>query len=361
MGDEDKNNLPDLNKLQAEKLQTEIDKNKAEQAETEKRTKEIEKRLNQRMIFGIPVYQTFVGGIVAGVFIITFSWTFLTPILNKDSEIAKRRAELLNIENKLERASLDSLNTDLTAQKGRLERQMKLITTRLDSTEKRNLRQLELANIELKKEKSKARSNQKKINDLSAQISAKEEEIKRVKNEKKQIIKIAGMTTFENLMRKLKRNNKELFWSEERVKHMIVEQNFFDMSRNRNGTGIKHQYEAKTIKGDSIIVDHTTQLTWQQGGSRQPLSYEEAGAYIQKICNDKFAGFDDWRLPTLYETMTIMERPEKNYIDSKFDPTQKIIWTADSYAGAGAWIVDFAGGFCSYSLIFNDFSVRAVR
>ena len=256
MGKENKNDFPDLNKLQADKLQSEIDKNKAERVEIEKRTqeienrtKEIEKRLNQRMIFGIPVYQTFVGGIIAGVFIITFSWTFLTPILNKDSEIAKRRAELLNIENKLERASLDSLNINLTAQKGRLERKIKLITTRLDSTEKRNLRQLAIANIELKKEKSKAQSNQKRINDLMVQISAKEEEIKTVKNEKEQIEKIAAPT----------------FLSSPAAALLIVEKNFFDNFRNPNGAGIKHQYEHRIINGEKIVTDHATKLTWQQG------------------------------------------------------------------------------------------------
>ena len=237
-------------KLEAEKLQSEIDKNKAEQAEIEKRTQEIEKRLSQKKIFGIPIYQTLVGGVIAGAFIITFSWRFLTPVLNKDAEIAKRTAELLNIENKLERARLDSLNTQLTAQKSQLETQVRLITARLDSTQKNQQEKLRLVNNELNKERSRSELDNKTISQLTAQVSTLKDDIKNTQNEKEQIRKIAASP----------------YLSDEQVTSMLVENGFFDRFKNPND-GIKHQYEPQTLNGEKVVIDHTTGLTWQQSGS----------------------------------------------------------------------------------------------
>lgn len=48
------------------------------------------------------------GGLAAGFFIVTFSWNYLTPILQRDSVIAKKEKELFRIEKELEIARLNS-------------------------------------------------------------------------------------------------------------------------------------------------------------------------------------------------------------------------------------------------------------
>ncbi len=339
--------------LENQKLQSEIDKNNAEQAEIEQRTQEIEKRLNQRKIFGVPIYQTLVGGIVAGVFIITFSWKFLTPILNKDAEIAKRNAELFNIENKLEQARLASLNKELTAQKRRLEEQVQLITARQDSTvkQKENERkvltaQLKLAEMkyELSQEEVKSLRTKGEIIRLTAQISKLDEDIRNTKSEKEQLRTIVPANiSYDDATRMIKANN------------------YYDKSRNPNGLGIENEFE---LQRDGGVYDAKTRLTWQQSGSTEKVTFEDAQVYIEQKNRENYGGYSDWRLPTLKEAMSLMSPDQKDgiYIDPLFDKTQKWIWTADKYGASLAWVVGFYFGYCGFSHANSPSNyVRAVR
>ena len=43
------------------------------------------------------------------------------------------------------------------------------------------------------------------------------------------------------------------FLLEEEAQAMIVENGYYDITYNRNATGIQHQYEVKTVKGDQIV------------------------------------------------------------------------------------------------------------
>lgn len=155
--------------------------------------------------------------------------------------------------------------------------------------------------------------------------------------------------------------------SEEESRKMLNDNEFFDNKKNKNGIGIIHAYELKMVEGDKIILDLTTNLTWQQGGSSQSLEeYGEAEEYINRLNHKEFAGFKDWRLPTLEEAMSLMEPEIKNnnlYIDPVFDKCQRWIWTADRNSDSAAWYVGFSSGGCYYYYgggIITSY-VRAVR
>ena len=143
----------------------------------------------------------------------------------------------------------------------------------------------------------------------------------------------------------------------------------YDWSKNfcnASGKGLKHQFEAKTIKGDKVVLDQASDLMWQQSGSPKWKNYESAKNYINGLNRKGFAGFKDWRLPTLEEAMSLME-PEKKknglYIDPMFDSEQFWIWTCDPVQGesGAAWVVVFDGGDCNWSNFDNFTCVRAVR
>ena len=74
-------------------------------------------------------------------------------------------------------------------------------------------------------------------------------------------------------------------------------------------------------RGD-VVVDHATGLMWQQSGSEDGLTYQEAQEYVHKLNDQKFAGYNGWRLPTVPELMSLLE-PEKSsdgrYINPIFD------------------------------------------
>jgi hypothetical protein len=88
---------------------------------------------------------------------------------------------------------------------------------------------------------------------------------------------------------------------------------------------------------------------------------------IQQICKfmpEKFAGCSDCRLPTLEETMSLMEptmNEERLYINSVFNKAQTEIWTADKNPFEGAWFVDFVDGGCNTYNVLLDIRVHAVR
>ena len=89
---------------------------------------------------------------------------------------------------------------------------------------------------------------------------------------------------------------------------MIKEKDFF---RGSEGKGLDHEYELVEQDGEKVVFDHTTGLTWQRSGSAPMMFFNESQEYVPVLNNQKYAGFRDWRLPTLEEAMSLME-PQKN-------------------------------------------------
>jgi len=263
MGDD----AADLKKLRADRLRSEIEKNRAG-------TEEIQKRLNQPWYFsdlGIRIS----GGLVAIALIVAWAASVLLPLTQTTKSLGEAKLELA----KVEKAKADSLLSkaedklqEAVAKEEALQTQVKLLTTRLGSTQKRQQEALKIAKDELSNEKSRTRGDANRIRQLAAQVSSLQEDIKSTEIEKKQIKKIAAP-----------------YLSWEQVTAMLVEKGFYDSRINPDGTAIRHQYEPKTINGDKVVIDHTTGLTWQQGGSAR-LSFESAQAYIEKLNRGGYAG-----------------------------------------------------------------------
>lgn len=155
--------------------------------------------------------------------------------------------------------------------------------------------------------------------------------------------------------------------SEDAVKTMLKKYDFFCAEgrhwSNPAGKGIAHDYQLQQDK--QVVFDAATGLYWQQGGSSKTITFRAAGKYIDELNSDKFAGFDDWRLPTLEEAMSLMEREKKNgdlYIDPIFAAAQGYIWTEDRWYPAGlVCSVFFFNGKCFNSNVNLNRFVRAVR
>ncbi len=148
------------------------------------------------------------------------------------------------------------------------------------------------------------------------------------------------------------------------VNEMIVRHGFYDGNKNPGGKGFSHKYKLKEINGDKVVFDENSCLMWQQGGSSQEMKFDDAKRYIDEINEKRFAGFNDWRFPTLEEAMSLMETEEKNdlYIDPIFDSKQRWIWTADQVKGESwAWVVGFLLGRCYCRHFYSKHCVRAVR
>jgi len=165
--------------LENQKVQSEIEKNNAEAAESRKRTK-----------FRWANY--IIAGVIGAAAI--YSWVHSTF-----SDLAKERNELANVRHERLQFRSDSLLTasnELATQKADLEKQVKAIEVRLNSTEKQlqNERkvltaQLKLAEMkyELSQEEVKSLRTKGEIIRLTAQISKLDEDIRNTKSEKEQL------------------------------------------------------------------------------------------------------------------------------------------------------------------------------
>lgn len=90
------------------------------------------------------------------------------------------------------------------------------------------------------------------------------------------------------------------------VKAMLVHRNFFDAEWYPVGTGLDHDFELSTVDGHGLVTDRRTRLMWQQSGSDHRFPFDGADDYIQGLNRTSFAGYTNWRLPTLEEAMSLL-------------------------------------------------------
>ncbi len=160
--------------------------------------------------------------------------------------------------------------------------------------------------------------------------------------------------------------------SENEVGEMLKRKNFFskrdDWNKNySNPRGdFANEYEVRTIRGDKAVLDHATGLMWHQSGSEKYMKYDKAKQWVDELNRRGYAGYSDWRLPTLEEGASLIERSKMNgdlYIDQKFSSKQRWIWTGDmlSDSSGRVWVVYFLIGFVERYLVDTFIFVRPVR
>lgn len=115
---------------------------------------------------------------------------------------------------------------------------------------------------------------------------------------------------------------------------------------------------------NGVATDTKTGLEWQQLSEGRSPNLAAAKTY----CDDlSLAGQNDWRLPTIAELRSIVDRSMANPAsDSTIFPTMLSMeyWTASPYVGLAGhvWYVDFYGGWSGYGAATGKTrSTRCVR
>ncbi len=151
--------------------------------------------------------------------------------------------------------------------------------------------------------------------------------------------------------------------SEEAVRIMIETRGFFDSIRNQTASGFANDFEVQN-EGPAVL-DRASGLLWQQSGSPTAMSLPNARNYIAQLNASRYAGYRDWRLPTVEEAMSLVgssrQQTSALHLDPLFDQKQRWIWTADFFSPTDAWVVSFEGGNCLVSTVNRKIYVRAVR
>ncbi len=155
--------------------------------------------------------------------------------------------------------------------------------------------------------------------------------------------------------------------SEEGVRALLMENDFYSTCWTYNGDFCNPNGEFINKfrdNEDGTVTDDRTRLMWQKGGSPGVMEWTEAGAYVQKLNQERFAGYDDWRLPTVEELASLMERSWLNddvFVAPVFSSEHKYCWSADTKGLERAWKGNFHLGFFLDFPISDLSTVRAVR
>lgn len=117
-----------------------------------------------------------------------------------------------------------------------------------------------------------------------------------------------------------------------------------------------------------IVRDNATGLMWPVEFSPKRLTFAEAEKYVAELNAKRHCGFDDWRLPTRVELLTLVDDTRCDpAIDTDAFPGTPIeyFWTGTDYAGDNknnyTWLVHFYGGGSGLSGRYDSNRVRAVR
>ena len=137
-----------------------------------------------------------------------------------------------------------------------------------------------------------------------------------------------------------------------------------------------------------VVKDDIYRLMWQDqqfmdssatvfpfsamGDKYNEMTYDEAVKYCKNL---KFAGFDDWRLPTINELLSITDdtrfepainKAFKNVAyatNNKGEKSYSWYWSSTRSADVSSrsWVVDFLYGYGAWFDVFIRFFVRCVR
>jgi hypothetical protein len=127
------------------------------------------------------------------------------------------------------------------------------------------------------------------------------------------------------------------------IEEIIQIHNFYDSRYNDKGSFANYLVDNE----DKLTVtDEVTGLMWQRGGC-DITSIRKMREYVTKQNKANFAGYNDWRLPTIEEALSLME-PELNdkdiHLHPCFSKEQPFIFLAGQRDPGGYWFCDYKQG-----------------
>ncbi len=99
--------------------------------------------------------------------------------------------------------------------------------------------------------------------------------------------------------------------------------------------------------GDGTVSDHATGLMWKKSGSDKRYSFYRTDEYVQHLNREKFAGYSDWRVPTIEELMSLITQNKQSngqYSNPILAVQADGYWSATSDTTFG-WFVSLNGGY----------------
>lgn len=130
---------------------------------------------------------------------------------------------------------------------------------------------------------------------------------------------------------------------EEETGDLLRKWNFFDAELNASG-----RFANWLVAGpdERAVIDLKTGLMWQRGGL-DINSLRQIRKDIATTNEEGFAGYNDWRMPTIEEAMSLMESEPNGkgvHLHSCFSRHQPFIFVEARRRPGGYWFVDYKQG-----------------
>ncbi len=137
--------------------------------------------------------------------------------------------------------------------------------------------------------------------------------------------------------------NEPCHLTDKQVEELIKRQGFSDQVLNNESAFINHFVDS----GNEItVIDECTNLMWQRFG-QDLCSIRNMKSQIEALNEKGFAGFHDWRMPTMEEALSLMEAKvnEKGvYLHPCFSKEQPFVFTSARRKPTGYWFTDYKQG-----------------
>lgn len=94
------------------------------------------------------------------------------------------------------------------------------------------------------------------------------------------------------------------------------------------------------------VTDKVTRIMWQRGGC-DINSIRKIRSYVRKMNDSSFAGYDNWRLPSMEEALSLMEAKQNDkglHLHKCFSAEQPFIFLAGRRDPGGYWFCDYKQG-----------------
>jgi uncharacterized caspase-like protein len=184
----------------------------------------------------------------------------------------------------------------------------------------------------------KLEQSEERLRQEAAKRKALEEELKRIKAERKRRPDddkrlSYGPKEVKNgeIQKIILRDAQKVLYPHE-IKKMIEAHNFYVKKINEKGDFPNDFID----NGDGTLTDRVTGLMWGKDGSSKLYQYYGAEKYIFGLNNKEFAGYNDWRIPTLEELCSLLERRKNEkglHINPLFDDRQSLYLNLDRPGG----------------------------
>ena len=112
------------------------------------------------------------------------------------------------------------------------------------------------------------------------------------------------------------------------------------------GVCTPHSLRVETVSDDSLVVDESTGLQWQQAFPEETFTWKNAVSYCENLT---YAGYEDWRLPSRNELSTLFNYDKSGgaYSDFPGMPGDDYFWSSStaSFDSGFAWLAHFGYGY----------------